>query len=65
MQGARSAADTIAESEVAVRMAMVEKTGQALGDKASLFFGSQPQALEGLLAPALAAAAGAAGPAPR
>ncbi len=58
--GARDAAQSIAESEVAVRFAMVEKTGQALGDKASFFFGSTPQALEGLLVPALAAAAGAA-----
>lgn len=57
-QGARGAADSLANSEVAVRLAMIEKTGQALGNKASFFFGSQPQALEGLLAPALAAAAG-------
>jgi len=64
-EGAKGAADTIADSEVAVRLAMVEKTGQALGDKASFFFGTQPQALEGLLAPALAAAAGAAAPASR
>ena len=56
-EGARGAADTIADSEVAVRLAMVEKTGEALGDKASFFFGSQPQALEGLLVPALAKAA--------
>jgi len=61
-EGARGAANCIADSEVAVRLAMVEKTGQALGDKASFFFGSQPQALEGLLAPALAAAAGAGAP---
>mmetsp|Transcript_25221 Transcript_25221/g.51314 ORF Transcript_25221/g.51314 Transcript_25221/m.51314 type:complete len:534 (-) Transcript_25221:235-1836(-) len=56
-EGARAAADLLADSETAVRFAMVEKTGEALGDKSAFFFGAQPQSMEGLLAPAVVAAA--------
>ena len=56
-EGSRAAADLLADSETAVRFAMVEKTGKALADKSSFFFGNQPQGLESLLVPAAVAAA--------
>lgn len=57
-EGARAAADRLADSETAVRFALLEKTGEALGDKAAFFFGAQPGEMDRLFAPAAARAAG-------
>jgi len=47
--GSRKAADMLAESEVAVRFAMVDKTGAALADKSTFFFGSEASRLDTVL----------------
>mmetsp|Transcript_57043 Transcript_57043/g.116748 ORF Transcript_57043/g.116748 Transcript_57043/m.116748 type:complete len:507 (+) Transcript_57043:129-1649(+) len=54
--GSRAAADKLQDSEVAVRFQMVEKTGVALAEKSSFFFGAEAHGLDTLLAPAMAAA---------
>jgi len=48
-EGSRAAADMLAESAIAVELARIDRTGAALGDKATLFFGADPKHLEGLL----------------
>jgi len=47
--GSRAAADKLAESEVAVNLAMIAKTGESLNDKTSFFFGSDPQNMGAVL----------------
>ena len=50
-EGARTAAAVLQESEVAVHLAHIAKTGEALkGAGSSMFFGADPTALQGLLA---------------
>jgi len=55
--GAKTAADKIAGSEVAVKFALVDKTGEAIKDKATFFFGADSKDVGGLLVPPLVAAA--------
>ncbi|GMH59939.1 hypothetical protein TrRE_jg3516 [Triparma retinervis] len=56
-EGARKAADLIASSEVAVKLAMLDKTGDALGGaKSTIFFGAEAKNLDSMLAPAIVAA---------
>merc|ERR1719473_2285416 len=47
--GSQKAADMLAESEVAVRFAMLDKTGAALADKSTFFFGSEASRLDTVL----------------
>ena len=49
-EGARAAADMLQESQIAVDLARIERTGAALGDKSTLFFGADAKHLEGLFA---------------
>ncbi len=56
-EGSRKAADLLAGSETAVRFAMVDKTGAAIGQNATFFFGNQVDKMSDLLAPAVVAAA--------
>ncbi|KAK3234167.1 hypothetical protein CYMTET_55596 [Cymbomonas tetramitiformis] len=55
--GTLDAANLIETSQTAVRFSMVEKTGKALADKTSLFFGADVSNLDKMLAPAVVAAA--------
>lgn len=55
--GTLDAANLIETSQTAVRFSMVEKTGNALADKTSLFFGADASNLDKMLAPAVVAAA--------
>lgn len=60
--GARKAADMLAASDVAVKFAMVDKTGAALSDKSTFFFGNEAGKLDAVLTSAIApVAAGMAG----
>lgn len=47
--GARAAADKLSESAVAVQLATITKTGEALDKKTSFFFGADPQNIGGVL----------------
>jgi len=49
-EGSRAAADLLAESEVAVQLATISKTGEALDKKATFFFGTDPKQLGAVLA---------------
>merc|ERR1719454_1070286 len=48
--GQKAAADKLASNPVAVRLAQIEKTGQALGQNKAYFFGADSKDLGGLLA---------------
>merc|ERR1711939_252367 len=49
-EGARSAAETLSESKVAVNLATIAKTGEALDKKATFFFGADPTQMASVLA---------------
>eukprot|EP00754_Rhynchopus_humris_P020606 Rhum_TRINITY_DN14706_c11_g2::Rhum_TRINITY_DN14706_c11_g2_i1::g.112047::m.112047 len=49
-RGAKQAADLIATSKVAIELAKIDKTGQALPSNSSLFFGANPSEMGPLLA---------------
>jgi regulator of protease activity HflC (stomatin/prohibitin superfamily) len=53
-KGNRQAADLVEESELASSLAVLDKTGEALADKSSFFFGADASALGSLLLPAAA-----------
>lgn len=55
--GLKTAADTLSENPHAVQISLIDKTGEALGDKTSFFFGGDAKDLSSLLTPALTAAA--------
>lgn len=48
-QGKKDAAKLLETSDVAVDLARLEKAGQLIGEKASFFFGTNPQAIPALL----------------
>ncbi|KAK3243439.1 hypothetical protein CYMTET_42730 [Cymbomonas tetramitiformis] len=55
--GTLDAARLIESSPTAIRFSMVEKTGNAIADKTSIFFGADAANLDKMLAPAVVAAA--------
>ena len=55
--GLKAAADTLSANPHAVQVSLIDKTGAALNDKTSFFFGGDAKDMSGLLAPALTAAA--------
>eukprot|EP00928_Gymnodinium_smaydae_P081611 TRINITY_DN65097_c0_g1_i1.p1 TRINITY_DN65097_c0_g1~~TRINITY_DN65097_c0_g1_i1.p1 ORF type:complete len:547 (+),score=85.68 TRINITY_DN65097_c0_g1_i1:56-1642(+) len=54
-EGHRAAAELLATSEVAVKLATIERTGNALGHNKAFFFGADPQNVGNLLATAVVA----------
>ena len=56
-EGAKKAADLLESSDVAVKLAVIEKTGAALNDKSTVFFGADAKNLDAMLGPAVVAAA--------
>ncbi|KAJ9445228.1 hypothetical protein DIPPA_27838 [Diplonema papillatum] len=48
-EGAKTAADTLASSQIAVELARIDRTAQALGKSSSLFFGVDPKDMGSLL----------------
>lgn len=48
--GQKAAADNIAASDVAVKLAMIDRTGAALGENKAFFFGADPKNVGELLA---------------
>ena len=56
-EGAKKAADLLESSDVAVKLAVIEKTGAALSDKSTVFFGADAKNLDAMLGPAVVAAA--------
>jgi regulator of protease activity HflC (stomatin/prohibitin superfamily) len=55
--GLKAAADTLSENPHAVQVSLIDKTGAALNEKTSFFFGGDAKDMSGLRAPALTAAA--------
>merc|ERR1719231_2120169 len=53
-EGQKAAADLLTENETAVKLAVIDHTGQALGSNKAFFFGSQPGDLGTLLAASVA-----------
>merc|ERR1719237_203645 len=48
--GSKEAADKLEQSALAVELARISKTGEALMDKTTFFFGGTPQQIPALLA---------------
>jgi regulator of protease activity HflC (stomatin/prohibitin superfamily) len=55
--GLRKAAETLSTNDAAVQFSLIDKTGAALNDKTSFFFGGDAKEMSSLLAPAVTAAA--------
>merc|ERR1719265_1159239 len=52
--GQKKAADLLAENQVAVQLAQIDRTGQALGNNKAFFYGAQPGDIGNLLSSAVA-----------
>jgi len=48
-EASKKAAEMLSESEVAVNLALISRTGECLNDKTSFFFNSDPTAMGALL----------------
>lgn len=53
-EGQKKAADLLSQNQVAVRLAEIDRTGQALGSNKAFFFGAQPSDVGTLLSSAVA-----------